>query len=49
MRQESSGRSQDLSRLVNELLQKDEELAKTNNEVEGLRKDNAVSLWASIV
>ena len=48
-RQESSGKSEDLSRLVNELRQKDEKLAQMKIEVEGLRRNNAVSLWASAV
>lgn len=32
-----------MSRLVNELLQKDAEVEKTKNEVDALRNDNAVS------
>lgn len=43
VRQESSSRSQEMSRLVNELLQKDAEVEKTKNEVDALRNDNAVS------
>lgn len=43
VRQESSSKSQEMSRLVNELLQKDAEVEKTKNEVDALRNDNAVS------